>query len=387
MRARAERPPVAWQVCYAAALVTLAGEGAVWGLAASRHGFDPSVSVVAGDRFVDAGATPSPIVVRRHSAGYDGQFYYRIAAAGTDAGPQAAGVRFDHARWRLQRILYPLLARAVAFGRAASVPAAMVAVNAAALFVLVAMAWRLGPAAGLAIAAWPGFLVAITHDTTEILSAALIFTACRAAASGRMWRYAALGALAVLTRETNVLLCAGVALTEVRRGRRVAAALPLAVFGAWQGWLLLAGAPEAGGAPAAHNLGWPFVGVLTRIGESVAAVPGRLAHPGAALEALMTAAACVGLLGFLAVVAPVAARRARTDGVSAGWLLVAALMLCLSAGGPWIDATAFFRAFTECWVVGWLVLAEAGLVPRVWPLLPLVAFWLLMTPVCLSELR
>jgi len=49
--------------------------------------------------------------------------------------------------------------------------------------------------------------------------------------------------------------------------------------------------------------------------------------------------------------------------LAAGWLPIVALMSLLTADGPWIDQTAFFRAFTECYVVGCLVLAVRP-VPR-----------------------
>ena len=42
-----------------------------------RRGFDPGVLGVAGDQYTDARRVPLP--VEQHSAGYDGQFYYRLA--------------------------------------------------------------------------------------------------------------------------------------------------------------------------------------------------------------------------------------------------------------------------------------------------------------------
>src|SRR6266436_1733061 len=45
--------------------------------------------------------------------GYDGQFSYWLAV---DPSPAAAGTHFDVPAYRYQRILYPLLARALALG-------------------------------------------------------------------------------------------------------------------------------------------------------------------------------------------------------------------------------------------------------------------------------
>lgn len=42
--------------------------------------------------------------------------------------------------------------------------------------------------------------------------------------------------------------------------------------------------------------------------------------------------------------------------LAAAWLPIVALMSMLSAAGPWVEPIAFLRAFTECWVVGCLLL-------------------------------
>lgn len=65
--------------------------------------------------------------------------------------------------------------------------------------------------------------------------------------------------------------------------------------------------------------------------------------------------------------------------LAAGWLLTFALMSLLTAEGPWVDPIAYTRAFTECYVVGCLVvagcfwstsrpvlLAGAGMLAAVW---------------------
>src|ERR1700758_5508700 len=76
----------------------------------ARNGFDPSVFIHAGDRFVDPAHLESPIIVKLHADGYDGQFYYRMALAPLRMQQAALGIRFDSPRWRVQRIVYPLLA-------------------------------------------------------------------------------------------------------------------------------------------------------------------------------------------------------------------------------------------------------------------------------------
>jgi hypothetical protein len=46
------------------------------------------------------------------------------------------------------------------------------------------------------------------------------------------------------------------------------------------------------------------------------------------------------------------------------WALVAAEMSLLKATGPWIEPYGYFRAFTECYVIGCLVLGASGFVIR-----------------------
>ena len=100
-------------LCYSIALVP----------SLRRVHWDTSVFIVAGDRFVDSSKLDAPIIVRKHSDGYDGEFYYRLAVEPWPSASAAHGVTFDAAPWRAQRILYPVLAWAVSFGNAAPVPA------------------------------------------------------------------------------------------------------------------------------------------------------------------------------------------------------------------------------------------------------------------------
>jgi hypothetical protein len=50
-----------------------------------------------------------------------------------------------------------------------------------------------------------------------------------------------------------------------------------------------------------------------------------------------------------------------------GWFSLLGLMSVLSGSGPWIDPIGFFRAFTECYVIG-LFLLPNNIVRRFGPL-------------------
>lgn len=342
----------------------------------ARHGFDVSVFVVAGDQYVDAARLVSPIIVKPHSAGYDGQFYYRLALAPFDLRQDALGIRLDIPPWRMQRIFYPLLSWAVALGRGPLVPAAMLLVNLLGLGAIAALAVRLTrrlklPAVTpLAIVLWPGFIVALTHDTTEVTSAALVLAALAAYVDDALIGYAVLGAVASLTRETPILVLVGVLCWELWRAARSGArglhvyrvlmcGVALLPFLAWRQVLqmLWGQSPQAVGA--VHNLDWPLLGAATMLFDIASGA--RHYSPRHGLDLALRAYA-LGSAAWLLTWCAVTAARVRgalrssaTAALAAGWLPVLALMSMLSAGGPWIEPAAYFRAFTECYVVGCLL--------------------------------
>jgi hypothetical protein len=92
--------------------------------------------------------------------------------------------------------------------------------------------------------------------------------------------------------------------------------------------------------------------------------PGRAAME--ALIRLYVLESAGWLLGFCAVVmarVPAALRMAGTRPLVAGWMLQFGLMSLMTDYGGWVDRNGYFRAFTECYVVGCLVLGARPL-PR-----------------------
>jgi hypothetical protein len=336
------------------------------------HRFDPSVFIIAGDRYVDASKLVSPIIVRPQSDGYDGQFYYRMALAPFDFETPAFGVRFDNAAWRTQRIVYPLLAWAAAFGRADLVPLSLFLVNvvgigAIALFaVRLTALLKLPPLTPLAVLLWPGLIVSLTHDTTEIIACALLLAAFDMYLRGRMAGYAVLAALATLTRETSIVFFLGVfsfeAVSAVRSSawrqswlRLALAGLALVPFPIWRELQFDLWAQPPVSDAVRDNVGWPFAGVLHAIAEDISGTSFGGGH--LALRAYALAA-----LALLAIFCTTVALRLRTAfrmpaiaPLAAGWLPLIALMTMLNTA--WVQ-TSFLRAFSECFVVGCLIVAS-----------------------------
>ncbi len=350
-------------------------------LLALRH-FDPSVFVIAGTRYVTVADTHPRLYAKPNSNGYDGQFYYRLARSPFSTAPRVDGIAFDHPAKRTQRILYPLLVWLASAGQPALTAWAMLAVNLAGLgaiaWLAASLATRLNlPAAvPLAIVAWPGLVVTLLHDTTEIVSTALLLAALSAWFARRPALFAALACCAVLTRETTLAawlgLLAVTAVTAARtRGERpalpwlLACAAPILVFVAWRQTLVLAlhEAPQA--QAVAHDLGWPFAGALTMLHDCLTGARKWANTPFKdGVERGYILISALPLLAFCVLAAAALRPAWRKAGaampLAAAWCVTAALMSLLSATGPWVDPAAYLRAFTECFVLGCLLLGAAG---------------------------
>src|SRR5512139_1594311 len=98
-----------WHVVAVIALAYIA-------LTLARYGGDPMKFVLVGTRY-DPG-------LPNGTQGYDGQFAYQIAR-----DPLNAARLLDVPAYRYQRILYPLVACAVALGQGNLIPWTLIAVN------------------------------------------------------------------------------------------------------------------------------------------------------------------------------------------------------------------------------------------------------------------
>jgi hypothetical protein len=78
--------------------------------------FDPTSFIVAGIEICNPGGVPIPIHWYA-GGGYDGQYYFRLALDPFTSQQIAFGIPLDWPAVRQQRILYPALAYALAWGR------------------------------------------------------------------------------------------------------------------------------------------------------------------------------------------------------------------------------------------------------------------------------
>lgn len=134
------------------------------------HGCDPQAFVLVGEKF--ALGDPSGTV------GYDGQFAYYIAV-----DPLGAPAYLDDPPYRYQRILYPLLARLLAFGQPALVPWALLFVNIVSISLSTELLARmlsqrgLGPYLAILFPLWLGQIFALRADLNEPLCFLLVLLA------------------------------------------------------------------------------------------------------------------------------------------------------------------------------------------------------------------
>lgn len=345
-----------------------------------RRGWDPSTFVVAGEAFTERSSAPPQLHVSP-DAGYDGQFYFRLALHPFSTAATEAGVHFDYPVYRHQRILYPLIVRT--FGGGAAVPTfwILMAVNLAAVTF---MAWTASrvvafagvhPLFGLAVPMYAGFLLTISRDLCEILEVALIVAAIDALQRSRHLRGALLLSLAGLAKEPAIAFAAGplvVAAFVIVKSRRFDArllfAIPPLVHLLWKKALFSAWNIEPSLSVD------PFSLPLT---SYVAAFKSSANGSVLQIELLLLAAIFViALIGF-------ATSRLALE-VRLGWIAFAAIAVSLG-GGFWMEDWAFLRSVAEFAAVG-LLLAVTG---ARWLRAAAIAFagstWVLMLAVVLSR--
>ena len=135
-----------------------------------------SLFIMAGHVYTHRAQLPRGLLLVP-SAGYDGQFYYRLALDPFNWHATAFGITMDQS-YRYTRIGYPLLAWIFSLGQHQLVPVVLVALN---LLGVATMAFLGGMFAresgrhalwGLAFAAYFGLVISVGRDTAEPLAEA-----------------------------------------------------------------------------------------------------------------------------------------------------------------------------------------------------------------------
>jgi len=211
--------------------------------------------------------------------GYDGQYAYFIAI-----DPGDARYYIDDPAYRYGRILYPMLARYAAAGDPDVVPWAMIIVNWLAVGIgtiaLGALLARRGhsPWWALAFGLYPGLLIALQRDLTEVTAYALVAVAAYlfdyGGRRGVFLAGLAFG-LAALSREVTLIFPAlyGLSILAGRpnasdqtgaRSPRQFLIFTLASFGPWLAWTAVLIVWLGLASRGSDALGLPLAGLLER---------------------------------------------------------------------------------------------------------------------------
>ena len=234
-----------------------------------RAGGDPLILARIGTRFSQGDP--------QGTEGYDGQFVYFIAL---NPDPQDVATYLDVPAYRYQRILLPLMARALSFGSLALLPWTIVLIGVLslaggtwALSELLA-GWGVNRWYALVYGFWAGFMLALVVDLPEPLAYGFVVGGVLALERNRALLGWFLMGLAVFARETALLFVLAVLIAYLsQRDLRRASGLFLvgiAPYMAFQTWLWLTfGQPgiASGGAMATPFEIIPYMGLL-RIGQA-----------------------------------------------------------------------------------------------------------------------
>ncbi len=181
-----------------------------------------SLFIMAGHVYTHPAQLPRGLLLVP-SAGYDGQFYYRLALDPANWHATAFGITMDQS-YRYTRIGYPLLAWIFSLGQHQLVPVVLVALN---LLGVAAMALLGGIFAresgrhalwGLAFAAYFGLVISVGRDTAEPLAEACMLGGLLAYRRGTTPMYllaTALFTYGAITRETILYAPAAIAVTRL----------------------------------------------------------------------------------------------------------------------------------------------------------------------------
>jgi hypothetical protein len=329
------------------------------------HG--PGGFVVAGSRFVRHGAPGELRVVG--VGGYDGQFVYRLALDPFTQSVRDHGIILDNPGYRQQRIVTALLTHVVAWLPGLGTALALILVNVLAVGVAIWAGTRLvvdagqHPGWGLVLAVPACIPISVGRDLTEPVAWAAVLCGLLLVRRGRWALAAAALTVAVLARETSLLVVAGLgagavwdAARAVRRRRPVPwhalwLLVPVAVEAAWQGWLAhVWGSLPIRTGQSTTATATPLVGVLRSM---FYVTPGGNEIRGSVFV--------IERFATLAVIAAAAwliwRRRTRiTAGEGVAWVLAVVLAFSVRR---WIQDVQFLRATYESWALSVLVLVSS----------------------------
>jgi hypothetical protein len=209
------------------------------------------------------------------SEGYDGQFVVYIAQ---NPRPNVVARRLDVPAYRYQRILLPLLARLLAFGKSGMIPWALAILGVLThslgtwAVAILLRRWQINPWYALIYGLWIGFVLAVRLDLPEPLAYGLVSASLLAYDARRHSLAWLLISLALFAKEVVLPFAIAFGLLYIWRrewryllGLGLVVGLPYAIFQSWLWYIFGQPGLGSGGAHATAFEWIPFMG-LFRIG-------------------------------------------------------------------------------------------------------------------------
>lgn len=326
----------------------------------ANHDFDSSYFVTAGDRFCNSDLVPNDLSVLKNSDGYDGQFYYRIALHPFSFQKIYFGITLDVPAYRHQRIIYPMVVWAFSMGQTFLIPIVMIIVNYIALCL---MAW-VGASLlqsmnkhalwALAIPFYPGFLLTLARDLTEIVAVLFMLMSLLCIRKAKPIYATLFLTLAVFTKETTLLVAGAAGLVWFVGFWRFSFnqtikwytfSVPILIYAIWQ-MVLLHFWGELALQSGSPNLGIPFSGLI---------------HFFQNLQPFQTTSQLIGLieLCFIGMFSSCVFYALRSKDIMMHekviWICYL-LFASLFTKHIWVEDWAFLRALSEFYVLGLLII-------------------------------
>lgn len=300
--------------------------------------------------------------------GYDGQFVYRLTLDPFTRAVTAHGITLDLPAYRQQRIATALLAHLLTFVPGVGAALALVLVNAIAVVVAFAAARLLLADYGVplwkcAVVAVPACLaISLARDLTEPVAWAGVLVGLHLARRGRWSAAAAALSVAVLARETSLVVVGGLGLAwliSMARTRRIEFTrawllVPACVGLGWQVWVAhnWHGRLPILSGPANNSSASPFgvFGSLLRGWDT-----SSVTKFGLGVSYVIERAT---ILGLIICAALVLARREKPIVPGVGWAWFAAVLVAVTVKS-WTDDVQFLRATYEAWGLSAVLLATS----------------------------
>lgn len=281
--------------------------------------------------------------------GYDGQFFLWLSVDPLvrDVWLTNAFHTAEHTSYRTQRIVLPLLAHAVALGKPAALPYALLGINLGALlvgcwfFLKLLEHYDASPWWVFAYAFAPVMMIAEFRVLSEALASSLVVIAIWALLKDRWPIAVAALCVAVLTRETTALFSVSIAAWAFLRrepGKAAAFLAPLAIYWVWSAYVYarLGVWPFKGGVDP--NFSFPFAGIIEKFTWVLGKMVEIHLQQGNSMPSIFAATFVESLLVlglvFSIGLAVVRLRSAPRDWLTIAWCAYAFLGAVLSAL-PW----------------------------------------------------